>query len=407
MRPAALTITGVKILTRILSGIAIGLVVVVVVGLATWQIDTRRQESQVMRGVTIRGIQLGGASADGIGDRLAPLVDQIENSTVTITSDGDTFEIPVGELGVSVDVEGIQDQALASRRGGGALEDLRSWVDSFQDETSIPLQWSLDRQKTRQRLLDEPAFASSRPVEPSLSLSNGTIRVDRGQPGRRVNIDAAANDFASSYQPFNTTAIEVTTRTVPRKLKPQTLVKRKERIEGILKQGLRVEVGDETTNLTSNVLRDQLVLKETGNGEVIRFQGDGLMDRITDSIDGIIVPAEDPRFDIVDGEPVVTEEGTVPQVCCAEGSQKLVLDALNKGERRVLLQTRPSDDERHRAFASGELVTERVSTFTTEHACCESRVTNIHRFADLMQGVYLNPGESVSLNGHVGERTEE
>jgi vancomycin resistance protein YoaR len=50
-------------------------------------------------------------------------------------------------------------------------------------------------------------------------------------------------------------------------------------------------------------------------------------------------------------------------------------------------------------------VTQKVSSFTTEHACCEGRVTNIHRFADLMDGVLIEPGESLSLNGQVGPRT--
>jgi vancomycin resistance protein YoaR len=50
-------------------------------------------------------------------------------------------------------------------------------------------------------------------------------------------------------------------------------------------------------------------------------------------------------------------------------------------------------------------ITQKVSSFTTEHQCCEGRVTNIHRFADLMDGALIEPGTTFSLNGHVGERT--
>ena len=42
---------------------------------------------------------------------------------------------------------------------------------------------------------------------------------------------------------------------------------------------------------------------------------------------------------------------------------------------------------------------------TTKHACCESRVQNIHRIADLIRGVVILPGESFSVNAHVGKRT--
>jgi vancomycin resistance protein YoaR len=42
---------------------------------------------------------------------------------------------------------------------------------------------------------------------------------------------------------------------------------------------------------------------------------------------------------------------------------------------------------------------------TTEHKCCESRVQNIHRIADLIRGVVIRPGETFSVNEHVGRRT--
>jgi vancomycin resistance protein YoaR len=48
-----------------------------------------------------------------------------------------------------------------------------------------------------------------------------------------------------------------------------------------------------------------------------------------------------------------------------------------------------------------------VGEFTTEHACCEARVANIHRIADLVRGQYLLPGESFSVNEFVGRRTVE
>ena len=48
-----------------------------------------------------------------------------------------------------------------------------------------------------------------------------------------------------------------------------------------------------------------------------------------------------------------------------------------------------------------------VSRFTTYHSCCESRVDNIQLFADIVDGTLVKPGESVSLNDLVGQRTEE
>ncbi len=48
-----------------------------------------------------------------------------------------------------------------------------------------------------------------------------------------------------------------------------------------------------------------------------------------------------------------------------------------------------------------------ISEFTTRHNCCQPRVQNIHLFADVMDNVNLLPGETLSLNETVGERTLE
>jgi vancomycin resistance protein YoaR len=50
---------------------------------------------------------------------------------------------------------------------------------------------------------------------------------------------------------------------------------------------------------------------------------------------------------------------------------------------------------------------ELVSSFTTRHACCQPRVKNIHRIADLLNGVIVLPGSVFSINETIGPRTLE
>ncbi len=45
-----------------------------------------------------------------------------------------------------------------------------------------------------------------------------------------------------------------------------------------------------------------------------------------------------------------------------------------------------------------------VSTFTTHHPCCASRVTNIHTIANIVNGAIVMPGATFSLNKFVGPR---
>jgi vancomycin resistance protein YoaR len=50
-------------------------------------------------------------------------------------------------------------------------------------------------------------------------------------------------------------------------------------------------------------------------------------------------------------------------------------------------------------------VTRLVSVFETRHPCCQPRVKNIHRIADLLHGTLVRPGETFSVNQAVGPRT--
>ncbi|MGH8904009.1 MAG: VanW family protein, partial [Egibacteraceae bacterium] len=57
--------------------------------------------------------------------------------------------------------------------------------------------------------------------------------------------------------------------------------------------------------------------------------------------------------------------------------------------------------------ARGLGIVQQVSSFTTNHACCQTRVTNIHRIADMVNGTVIRPGKTFSLNAHVGNRIPE
>ena len=46
-----------------------------------------------------------------------------------------------------------------------------------------------------------------------------------------------------------------------------------------------------------------------------------------------------------------------------------------------------------------------VSEFTTHHPCCQPRVINIHRIADIMNDALVKPGDTMSVNKYVGPRT--
>jgi vancomycin resistance protein YoaR len=91
----------------------------------------------------------------------------------------------------------------------------------------------------------------------------------------------------------------------------------------------------------------------------------------------------------------------------AEAVAKRMEEFLADGRSGGTLPGDPVVPDFPRTKAEKLQITRRVSEFTTEHACCEGRVTNIQRMADLVDGVIIRPDDRFSLNDHVGRRTTD
>jgi vancomycin resistance protein YoaR len=52
-------------------------------------------------------------------------------------------------------------------------------------------------------------------------------------------------------------------------------------------------------------------------------------------------------------------------------------------------------------------IREKISEFTTYYSCCQPRVTNIQRAAQILDGTIVRPGDAFSLNKALGKRTVE
>ena len=82
-------------------------------------------------------------------------------------------------------------------------------------------------------------------------------------------------------------------------------------------------------------------------------------------------------------------------------------EAESGGNSFVILPTVLLEEDGGTARVETLGITELVGEFTTNHACCESRVTNIHQIADIVRGAIIHPEERFSVNDFVGERTTE
>lgn len=79
--------------------------------------------------------------------------------------------------------------------------------------------------------------------------------------------------------------------------------------------------------------------------------------------------------------------------------------AIARGRHRVtgrITEVAPAHDT---AWAENLHITKLVSSYTTNHPCCQPRVTNIHTGAAALNGAIVEPGQTFSLNQRLGPRT--
>lgn len=115
---------------------------------------------------------------------------------------------------------------------------------------------------------------------------------------------------------------------------------------------------------------------------------------------------EDARFEVDDRDQVTILPSHAGTRLDADKSAAAIMAAAATPEREGPLPVEIGEPPELSTEAAVALhIDHLVAEHTTRHACCQPRVKNIHRIADLVDGRVVRPGETFSLNAAAGERT--
>lgn len=391
----------------VVAGVAVVLFVAAVAGFYAY--DTG-DEVTTIRGLTISGRAAGDLTPTELKVVVEDLAADVATTEVQLNFPDGHRVVPAADLGVAVDTDDLTRRAMAAGQEGGAFDRLRAWMASFTTDREITYRLVYDPGQAAATVASLEGLVVSHPVEPALVMgSDQALTVRPGVSGEAVDQAAVVDRLGHQVEaggPFRVDAPTV-------ELRPRTgdaeLAELAARLNVLTAEGVTLVVDDTERSLPPEALRVRLDISGTADGgPAPRFDLESLRRLIEHTFGGEQFGGSEPTFEIVDGEPRLLEAGTPPEVCCDPGSAEMVAEAIFADAGHPLeLATRPTDDADLIAWAEGSEVVELVGEFTTNHACCESRVQNIQRFADIMRGVYLVPGESISLNDYVGERTRE
>jgi vancomycin resistance protein YoaR len=174
----------------------------------------------------------------------------------------------------------------------------------------------------------------------------------------------------------------------------------------ILESTVQVTAGEDSFEVDGSHLLGRLKLVEQNGYPTMSIEPEAISEQLEEQVPGATNNPTGVTFTIQNGVPVPVAGHDV-QVCCGEDAATMIAGAFLSGSESVAVPTRTITAQEGLEWAQGLGVKQVVGEFTTNHKCCESRVQNIHRIADMTRGVLIAPGGTWSVNDHVGRRTVE
>ena len=374
--------------------------------LSVWAVDATMHRDRVVRNVKIAGETVGGLGDIALRARIDAMADRLANTQVVIATElGDAAWV-AGDLGVSLDVMATYESVMATRREA-LLKRPINWLSALASSTAAEIAINVDL-STLEKSLYSNARLERLGVEPSIRISNSRLELVPGVKGRSIELQDAASAIAKVLREGTIPTVQVATVQVPTKFSDETVNELVSKANRSIQTPLRVRVNDYETVLNPDLVASWFVLDLEGTNPSLSLETSSILKSLEDSLMPGNTGAGKAEFEIRDGNVMIisSDGGTA---CCHHRAADLVREALEtEQEGQVhILPNRPAAPREavDRLEALG--IVEKVSSFTTQYSCCVGRVTNIQKFAEIVNGNWIKPGGRLSLNETVGRRTEE
>lgn len=389
-------------------------VIAVVVALALFlgvpSIDRAVSGDGPTRNTTIDARDVSGVS----GAELDRLIDEVAaewaRTPVKITSPAAPFDTTLADLGVTLERDDVRAAALTAGQDSGFLGDILSWWGRLLTPKPVPLAFDGDETVATAALTDLERQNHKDPVEATLTTDTTSgIQLVPAVPGTtidRTEVFTQALDAARAGQ--RSISIEAPTVPIAPAFSSADADALLAEAEQLADRRLAIHVGDRSITVDAAVIRPWLSsgVKADGSGLEVLVDQAAVETDVPRLLGEVGTPAVQLTFAVNALGGVDIVEGTPGTRCCAPDSADRVIAAMRADQPRVDLDLTPIAPDHDRAWAEKLGIKEKVGEFTTPHACCAPRVTNIHLFADYVRGAVIEPGETLSLNERVGQRTE-
>jgi vancomycin resistance protein YoaR len=313
---------------------------------------------------------------------------------ILLTAPGVELQTSGRELGAEPDV----DEALERADDAGLLARLRARI-GFADEQGVAVRYQLDRvelstlhERLAQRLDREPRSAEVR-------VRARGIAVVPGEDGLAVRAGALGRALARLPE-----SVGVPLATVPPEVSTAAATRAGRVAESLLGEPRTIRAGERSVVLRPAQLRRALRFEPQAGKLTVTLSSDALARTLRPRLGRFELPARDAQLVVAGKRVRVRPSRPGRELDLERIASSLVRNRSSLVHRARFVPVAPALTTEE---AKRLRVRELVSEFTTYYSCCQPRVTNIQRAAELLDGTIIRPRGTFSMNEALGKRTEE
>ena len=396
--------------------ITIPLVLVAVVALP-WVVDGRVHADKVPRNVELDGQAIGGFDEADLDATVEDVAASYGETPVEIRSGDRNLETTVDQLGGEVDQEATAEAALDIEQGPVA------WAQRLLEDEVAPVVLTMRQNHVGQALQEIEGSERTSPIEPLIQHSGFGFAVVPGEVGHGIPAPEVMDQvIAGAGAGDDPIVVDADSAEIPPRFTDEEAQALAEEANTLTENGITITAGGESAQVPPETLGPWVTSRAGENHLRLVLDREQVGEDLPGLLPNVGQTPQAASFTVAGGRPVIVA-GQAGTGCCAPGSAQRVIRALQEGRQEVALELTRITPEHDVEWARSLGIVEEISLpdqepctsysadgcrMSTHHDCCESRVTNIHRMADLVRGYIIEPnGGYFSINEHVGPRTIE
>ncbi len=373
---------------------------------------------QVLPGIDAVGVEIEGLGRDDALERVDTLADRLEQDPIVADANGAELTLDPALVRLRVDRDATIDAARKAGRSGNPFEAVGGFVlRRFRHET-VDLHIAFDDESVEGVIDGWQSLVENGVREGDLVFDGTDVVVVAPRRGSGIVRADAITQLRRTLSSTERSRIDLRVDQIQPSVELSDVEALAARARRLLASGYRIRgprgsatppPADQPLESTVEVtispgeVAATLDARVAGSKIALHLDHQGLAERL-DTEDDVFISLPTPAsFSVL-------PDGTVGINASKNGKEldhRAVARRILRNEHLIDAPFRVVRPDRDTNWAKALGIKEVVSTYTTHHACCAERVTNIHTAANYMTGTIVEPGDEFSLNDAVGPRTPE